>query len=121
MKKSTLRWESKGSIHDKTYKTKMGTTDYDIPMFSFKSAAFIFIVIFMIMNFIPPATSYIMKDPRMANILICSPLSGWSIGFAQYFINSKKGYGKGFMITSAFFTLLSILILFLIYYGGVLA
>lgn len=112
------KWETKEG--KKENKNKFGTTDYDIPMFTYKSSLFIFIVTTVIVvlgNLIGNALNDNTK-------FIASLIGGFgvssSMGIGRYFIDTKRGATKGFWITSILWFIGGTLFLWLYYKLNVL-
>ena len=75
----------------KEYKNIFGKTDYDIPMFGFKSALFILMT-------------------TMLSLLICINI----LAYSQFFIERKKGVCKNFWIVGTIFSLIAFMVIFMI-------
>lgn len=116
---SKVNKEMPGSFH--RYRTALGTTDYDIPMFGFKGALFIFVAIFFIGILIPSVTAMFVRDTRLINLVLCAPAMGFSISYAQTYLSRRFELGSQFVKVGLLLTLLSAIVLFFIYYAGVLA
>ena len=83
------KWTVKNVDQKKQYKTAMGTTDYDIPMFGYKSVLLI-IAAMVVSMFV------IHIDFRWPFVIIGGLIAGFSVAISQYFVNSKKGITRAF-------------------------
>lgn len=88
----------------KTYSNMFGVTDYDIPMFGFKSALFILISTMLSLVICVNGFHYLHVDFRIPNAIISSIVCGLSVAYSQYFIERKKGICKSFWIVAGIFT-----------------
>lgn len=78
-------------------------TDYNIPMFSYKSA---FLLIFsgIVSTLVIPSLLSLIGIPANVAIIICNTLIlGYAVAYSRYFIETKKGYCKKFWYTYIFF------------------
>ncbi len=82
------------------YKTAVGTTDWNIPMFGYRSAFLIFgttIVVLLL-------TTIICERLGLASGQALSVTGGLSLGltiaYSQYFLERRKGFRKGFFLTA---------------------
>lgn len=80
-------------------------TDYDIPMFGFKSAFLILISGIIGSILVPMFFSSLGMDDKIANIIGNLIFPGLGIAYSRYFIESKKGICKGFYVTYAIFAI----------------
>lgn len=111
-------WQTKGK--NKSYKTSLGTTDFDIPMFGYKSAFFIVFSI-MIVIFLTTYICTTLNIKESIPIIVAGSLSsGLSVGYSQFFIERKIGFCRQFYIITVLFTLFSAILLSLVYFTGVL-
>lgn len=111
-------WQTKGKY--KNYKTSLGTTDFDIPMFGYKSA---FLIIFSIMIAIFLTTyicTFLNISERIPVIIAGSLAGGLSVGYSQFFIERELGICRQFYMITGLFTLFSAILLSLVYFTGVL-
>ena len=92
----------------KEYKNIFGKTDYDIPMFGFKSALFI------LMTTMLSLLICIKIDFRIPNALISGIVCGFSVAYSQFFIERKKGVCKNFWIVGTIFSLIAFMVIFMI-------
>ena len=92
----------------KEYKNIFGKTDYDIPMFGFKSALFI------LMTTMLSLLNYLKIDFRIPNALISGIVCGFSVAYSQFFIERKKGVCKNFWIVGTIFSLIAFMVIFMI-------
>lgn len=97
----------------KEYKNIFGKTDYDIPMFGFKSALFILMTT-MLSLLICINLNYLKIDFRIPNALISGIVCGFSVAYSQFFIERKKGVCKNFWIVGTIFSLIAFMVIFMI-------
>lgn len=90
------KWDVKNMDQKKQYRTSMGTTDYDIPMFGYKSVAFIIVTMVLSMFVIPTVCDLLRIDFKWPFVIVGGIIAGFSVSFSQFFINSKKGITKAF-------------------------
>ena len=90
------KWTVKNVDQKKQYKTAMGTTDYDIPMFGYKSVLLIIAAMVVSMFVIPAICDLIHIDFRWPFVIIGGLIAGFSVAISQYFVNSKKGNTRAF-------------------------
>lgn len=103
----------------KEYKTAMGKTDYNIPMFGYRSSLIICLVSVLVILFVPEASRMIFKV-QWPGCLISGVMIGYTIAFTQYFVERKLGFCKGFALIGAALSLFISLLLILVYYAGIL-
>ena len=93
---------------NKTYKNMFGVTDYDIPMFGFKSALLILgatmLSLIVCVNI----------DFRLPNAIISSIVCGLSVAYSQFYIERKKGMCKSFWIVAGIFTIMAFVMILMI-------
>ena len=64
-------WQYKNRKKPRKYRTSLGTTDYDIPMFGYRSALIILLVTFLaLLELIKIRTIQVFQDESFSNILI---------------------------------------------------
>ena len=80
-------------------------TDYDIPMFGFKSAFIILISAVIGSIVVPMFLNSLGMDGKLANVIGNLIFPGLGIAYARYFVESKKGFCKGFYLTYFLFSL----------------
>lgn len=85
------------------YKSSMGKTDYNIPMFGYKASFFVCLVIFAAVMIVP---SVMNSANRLAVLTVCSIVIGTAISYAQYFMNSDIGMGKRFVVLAIVMSIL---------------
>lgn len=118
-KKAAARtWQVKNSNQKKQYHTALGTTDYDIPMFGYRSALLIFTVVFSTLLFIPLLCFAIGVDYRPVTVILSSAAIGLSVGYAQFFIERKKGLCRNFWLVSTLIALGAAVIIAIMMYTG---
>lgn len=99
---------------NKTYKNMFGVTDYDIPMFGFKSALLIMGSTMLSLVICINGFRYLNIDFRLPNAIISSLVCGLSVAYSQFFIERKKGLCKNFWIVMGLFTLMAFIIILMI-------
>ena len=104
------KWTVKNTDQKKQYKTAMGTTDYDIPMFGYKSVLLI----------IPAICDLIHIDFKWPFVIIGGLIAGFSVSFSQYFVNSKKGITKAFWWVGGIWSIVIGIIYYFIVMTGVI-
>ena len=70
----------------KTYKNMFGVTDYDIPMFGFKSALLILGATMLSLIVCVNGFHYLHIDFRLPNAIISSIVCGLSVAYSQFYI-----------------------------------
>lgn len=100
----------------KEFHTLLGTTDYNIPMFGYKSAFFIFgfvmAVLLAILGF-----CQLTAIPSQWPLCIGISLSfGIAIAYSQFFIERKKGFVKGFYITVGQVSFFCAILLYIVFF-----
>ena len=85
---------------NKTYKNMFGVTDYDIPMFGFKSALLILGATMLSLIVCVNCFHYLHIDFRLPNAIISSIVCGLSVAYSQFYIERKKGMCKSFWIVA---------------------
>ncbi|WP_067142731.1 hypothetical protein [Oceanivirga salmonicida] len=103
----------------KEYKTALGTTDYNIPMFGYRSAALIFggeTLIVILIIYICNLLKISMNWP----LTILAPLSfSLLVGYSQFFLERKKGFVKGYFITVLLIFILFFTVFYLFIFKGI--
>ena len=79
---------------NKTYKNMFGVTDYDIPMFGFKSALLILGATMLSLIVCVNGFHYLHIDFRLPNAIISSIVCGLSVAYSQFYIERKKQIAK---------------------------
>lgn len=97
---------------NKKYKNVFGVTDYDIPMFGFKSAIFICLMTLLTLLICENVCALLHISSFLPNAIITGIVSGYSVAFAQFFIESQKKLCKEFYIVGA---LMSCMVFFIIF------
>lgn len=102
------------------YKTAVGTTDWNIPMFGYRSAFLIFgttVVVLLL-------TAVICERLGLPSGQALSVTGGLSFGLtvacSQYFLERKRGFGKGFFLTAILVGSLCWLLLWLLLVKGIM-
>ena len=98
----------------KEYKNIFGKTDYDIPMFGFKSALFILMTTMLSLLICINILNYLKIDFRIPNALISGIVWGVSVAYSQFCIERKKGVCKNFWIVGTIFSLIAFMVIFMI-------
>ena len=91
----------------KEYKNIFGKTDYDIPMFGFKSALFILMTTMLSLLICINILNYLKIDFRIPNALISGIVCGFSVAYSQ-------GVCKNFWIVGTIFSLIAFMVIFMI-------
>lgn len=97
---------------NKKYKNVFGVTDYDIPMFGFKSALFICFMTLMAL-FISVNVCSWLHISSFLPLVTTGIVSGYSVAFAQFFIESKKKLCKEFYIVGTLMSCMAFFIIFI--------
>ena len=87
--------------NNKQNKNVFGITDYDIPMFGFKSALLILVSTMLSLLICVNGFTYLHIDFRLPNALISGLACGLSVAYSQYFIERKEGLCVRFRIIAA--------------------
>lgn len=114
---AAARWKVKDG-EKKEYERGKLRTDYNIPMFGFKSAILIFVVGILTLAFIPELLLLFMKDVRIVAALLCGVINGFVVTYTQFFVERKKGFTKGFWIVFALVSAFLTAFLVLLYTTG---
>lgn len=114
-------WEVKNKNMKRKYKSSVGMTDYDIPVFGYKSALIILLVTFISLLVIPTVCDWIGIDHRFPTVVLGGLISGFSVSFTQFFIERKTGLCKSFWVVGALLSVFVALLIFLVVYAGVIA
>lgn len=112
-------WQTKNTEKHE-YKTAMGTTDYNIPMFGYRSALFIFVAIITVLFIVPSICSALGVDYRMPTTIIGGLTGGFAVAFSQYFIERKIGLCKGFWMVAGLLSVATGVVIFLMYFTGLI-
>lgn len=102
------------------YHTILGKTDFNIPMFGYRSAMIIFGFTLCIVLLTIGICQTIGIDQKFPLLLTTSLAFASSIGYSQYFFERKKGFTKGFWITVSLVFGFCIVLLYLVLYQGVM-
>lgn len=113
-------WKLKNDKQQKQYKTALGSTDYDIPMFGYRSSLLILMITFMTLLMIPALCNAIGMNYRLPTVIISALCSGFSVAYSQFFIERKKGLCKGFWMVGALLSLFVGMLVFLVIFSGIL-
>lgn len=112
------KWEEKKN-DKKEYSNNFGKTDYNIPMFGYKSSLLIVGVETIVVLLIVLLTNILSLDFRFWLTLL-SPLSlALTISFSQNFIETKRGFGKNFYITFVIIEFIFVTIFYLAMYKNI--
>ena len=98
----------------KEYKNIFGKTDYDIPMFGFKSALFILMTTMLSLLICINILNYLKIDFRIPNALISGIVCGFSVAYSQFFIERKKGVCKNSWIVGTIVRWIAFMVIFMI-------
>ncbi len=114
-------WEVKNRDRKKQYGTALGSTDFDIPMFGYKSALLVLTVIFGVILAVPWICYGIGIDYRPVTVILGGLGAGFSASYAQFFIESGKGLCRLFWVVGGFLSVFAgVVILILVYTGWLL-
>lgn len=111
------KWQVKND-EKKEYKVTFGETDYNIPTFGYKSSFFIILVSTLIVIFVPSMAEVIFKGIKWPGLILSSLMIGFVFSYAQFFIQSKKGFSRGFWIVGFTLSALIFIIMFIAFYGN---
>ena len=114
------KWTVKNVDQKKQYKTAMGTTDYDIPMFGYKSVLLIIAAMVLMDQCACSVGSLIHIDFKWPFVIIGGLIAGFSVSFSQYFVNSKKGITKAFWWVGGIWSIVIGIIYYFIVMTGVI-
>ena len=78
----------------KEYKNIFGKTDYDIPMFGFKSALFILMTTMLSLLICINILNYLKIDFRIPNALISGIVCGFSVAIHNFLLSEKRSMQK---------------------------
>lgn len=112
-------WQSKAKHGNHQYKSVMGETDYDIPTFGYKSSFIIVASIIITLFIVPFICDLLMIDYRLPTVIIGGLVSGFSAGYAQFFVQSSKGFCKSFWIVGSLLSFFSAGIIAALVYTGI--
>lgn len=113
-------WKLKNDNQHKQYKTALGSTDYDIPMFGYRSALLILIITFGSLLLIPAVCNMIGINYRLPTVILCAICSGFSVAYSQFFIERKIGISKGFWVVGGLLSIFIGILIFLVIFSGIL-
>ena len=113
-------WQSKAKHGNHQYKSIMGETDYDIPTFGYKSSFIIVASIIITLFIVPFICDLLMIDYRLPTVIIGGLVSGFSAAYAQFFVQSSKGFCKSFWIVGSLLSFFSAGIIAALVYTGCL-
>ena len=77
------KWTVKNVDQKKQYKTALGTTDYDIPMFGYKSVLLIIASIVLSMFVIPAICDLVHIDFKWPFVICGALIAGFSVSFSD--------------------------------------
>lgn len=100
--------------NNKQNKNVFGMTDYDIPMFGFKSALLILVSTMLSLIICVNGFTYLHIDFRLPNALISGLVYGLSVAYSQYFIERKEGLCKKFWLVTGLFSLMAFVLILMI-------
>ena len=87
-------------------------TDYGIPTFSFKSSLIIIVAASIATFLVPYVLSFIGLSFDFGVIIGNAVITSFALAYSRYFIESKRGYCKGFFVTYGGFALAFCIIAF---------
>lgn len=114
------KWTVKNVDQKKQYKTAMGTTDYDIPMFGYKSVLLIIASIVLSMFVIPAICDLVHIDFKWPFVICGGLVAGFTVSFSQFFVNSKKGITQAFWWVGGIWSIVIGIIYYFIVMTGVI-
>lgn len=117
-KKVFRAWKVKNTGDEKKYHTAHGSTDFDIPMFGYKSAFLILSVTFGVILLVPWICCWIGIDYRPVTAVFGGLCSGFSVSYSQFFIERDKGICPSFWVVGSLMSLFSGLIIMILVYTG---
>lgn len=94
-------------MKNRKYKNMFGVTDYDIPMFGFKSALLIFLLTTISLFLCVHVSDLLSINSCLPTATITGLVAGFSVAFSQFFIERKTGVCKNFWIVAAIFSFLA--------------
>lgn len=100
-------------MKNRKYKNMFGVTDYDIPMFGFKSAILIFFSITISLFLGVRISNILLITSRIPTAIFTGVVAGFSVAFSQFFIERKTGLCKSFWFVSAVFGFLTFMCIIL--------
>lgn len=113
-------WQLKNNKKTKEYKTSLGSTDYDIPMFGYRSSFIILVVTFISLFLIPMLCGVIGINDKLPTVLLGGLISGFAVAYSQFFIERDKGLCRNFWIVGGLLSFFVALLIFLVVYSGIL-
>lgn len=113
-------WQYKNRKKPRKYRTSLGTTDYDIPMFGYRSALIILLVTFLALLIIPAICDLINVNYHLPTVILGGLCSGFLVSFSQFFIERKIGICRSFWIVGGLLSLFVAMMLFLLIYAGII-
>ena len=111
-------WEVKDKNQNKEYRTVLGSTDFDIPMFGYKSAFLILSAIFGSLLLIPWICFGLGIDYRLVTSIFGGLASGFSVSYSQFFIERDKGICKSFWIVGGLLSVFTGIVIMILMYTG---
>lgn len=110
-------WQTK-QTEKKEYHTAMGTTDFNIPMFGYRSALFIMMTILITLLMISAVCGYLQVDNRMPSVILGGLVGGLSVAYSQFYIERRKGICISFWIVTALIASATGALIYLLYFTG---
>lgn len=101
------------------YKTAVGSTDYNIPMFGYRSAFMVLGITFGVLMIVSLACQALQVESGWPMTIAGGLSFGITIGISQFFLERKKGFTKGFFITVILLSLFCGTLLYLLFIKGV--
>lgn len=114
-----VKWKVKNGER-KEYAPAQGRTDYNIPMLGYRSSIFIFIASISTIFVVPELMKLMFNDYRLPTVILSGISIGFSVAFAQYYIERKKKADKKFFLLGIVLSLFLAGAFFLIYYAGII-
>lgn len=111
-------WKTKND-EEKEYRTSLGTTDYNIPMFGYRSAFLILISTLSMLTMVAFVSGAWGVDGRGASVVLGGLAGGCSVAVSQFYIERKKGMCKSFWVVAGLLSLATGALIYLLYYAGI--
>lgn len=120
MIKMVKRQQHKKSNQVREAYHKVYQTDYNIPRFGYKSSFIILISTVFVLFTVPFFCEQISMDYRMPVVIFGGLTAGFSTVYAQFFIETQKGFTKYFWMVGGLLSLFCAMIIFVVVYTGII-
>lgn len=114
-----IKWRNTAKKGKHEFHSVMGDTDYDIPVFGYKSSFIIILSILLTLFIVPAFCDAIQIDYRMPAVIFGGLAAGFSAAYTQFFVERKKGMTKTFWIVGGLLSLFCAMIIFVLVYTGI--